>query len=347
VSAARRDSVQPSRMVRQVERACRCGVNANLGNTSAELPPATLVVDPGTPAERDVAIYDRLFVGRECAGVDESRRLLIDDPSASRNHLEIRVDRDQGVAYVIDMSTNGTRLNGIRVERGVPVMLAAGDVLAVGIVRLEFRSDSLRGNDSHSLRATTALVTNAEFVMVVGDIVGFSTSSHGTPNRLVMQSLEMLLREFRALLSKYKGTLSNFVGDAFFAIWELGFDERTPQLAFDFVIDAVHAVEKLAPTLPLRSVDGGPLRMGWGVAHGDAAISTMMGVLLNIVGDATTLAFRLSEIAARNGRSEVLVTDAFYSEVAELYPFEDVGYVHLKGRPDPELVHGLRLPRVV
>jgi class 3 adenylate cyclase len=246
---------------------------------------------------------------------------------------------------VIDTSTNGTRLNGVRIERSVPTMLEPGDVLSIGVVRLEFRSESLGKNDARSLRETTALVTNAEFVMVVGDIVSFSTSSHSTPNRLVMQSLETLLREFRALLKNYKGTLSNFVGDAFLAIWELGFDERAPQLAFDFVIEAVHRVAELAPTLPLRSIDGGPLRMGWGVAHGDAAVSTMTGVLLNVIGDATTLAFRLSELAAREGRSEVLVADGLYTEVADLYPFEDVQYVRIKGRPISEPVHGLRVPR--
>jgi adenylate cyclase len=243
------------------------------------------------------------------------------------------------------MSTNGTRLNGVRIERGMPIMLEAGDVITVGVVRFEFRSESLRKRELRNMRETTALVTNTEFVMVVGDIVGFSTSSHGTPNRLVMQTLETLLREFRMLLSSYKGMLSNFVGDAFFAIWELAFDEGTPQLALDFVIEAVERVAELAPALPLRSGDGGPLRMGWGVAHGDAAVSTMMGALLNIVGDATTLAFRLSEIAARDGRSDVLVADEFYSKVATKYPFEAMEYVRVKGRPDPEPVHGVRLPR--
>lgn len=287
-----------------------------------------------------------MFVGRECSGVDEHRRLLIQDARASRNHLEIRVDVDHGVAYVIDTSTNGTRLNGIRIERGLPIMLEPGDVLTVGVVQLEFRSPSLRKQDIRSSRATTGLVTSAHFVMVVGDIVGFSTSSRTTPSRLVMTSLETLLKEFRLLLGKYRGTLSNFVGDAFFAIWELGVDPNTPRNALDFVVAASQRMTELAPALPMRSADGEPLRMGWGVAHGDAAVSSMMGVLLGVVGDATNLAFRLSALAGREGHNEVLVADSFYTEVASQYPFEEVEYVRVKGWQEPQAVHGLRPPRV-
>ena len=313
--------------------------------TFAREPPATLVVNPGTNGAREVAIHDRLFVGRECSGVDEQRRLLVDDAGASRNHLEIRIDAQHGVAYVIDTSTNGTRLNGVRIERSVPLMLEPGDVLTVGVVRLEFRSHSLQKHEVRSSRQTTGLVTDAHYVMVVGDIVGFSTSSHSTPSRLVIQSLETLLSELRTLLAKYRGTLSNFVGDAFFAIWELGLDHNAPQLALDFVIAAGERVTELAPTLPLRSGNGEPLRMGWGVAQGEAAVSTMTGVLLGVVGDATNLAFRLSGLAGREGRSEVLVADSCYTTVAAEYPFEAVEYVHVKGWPAPEAVHGLRLPR--
>ena len=109
---------------------------------------------------------------------------------------------------------------------GVPTALRPGDRITVGLVQLQFRSDALLKNEMQSSRQTTGQVANGDFVMVVGDIVGFSTSSHGTPSRLVMESLESLLREFRTLLTGFHGTLSNFVGDAFFAIWELGFEDR-------------------------------------------------------------------------------------------------------------------------
>ena len=273
--------------------------------------------------------------------MDESRRLLIDDPRASRDHLEIHVDPERGVAYVIDSSTNGTRLNGVRIERAVPVILESGDVLSVGVVPLEFHSEMLSNPDAPGRRTTTQL-TDANFVMVVGDIVDFSSSSHVTPSRLVMESLETLLRELRTLLVDYHGTLSNFVGDAFFSVWELDPDGRAAELALDFVIAAAERVAQVAPSLPLRTEDGLPIRMGWGAAHGEAAIGALTGVLLGVVGDATNLAFRLSGIAAREGHYEILVADALCELVADRYPFEELERVHVKGRPAAEPVRGLR-----
>jgi adenylate cyclase len=307
-------------------------------------PYATLVANPDSSDAREVAIFDRLFVGREVSGVEEHQRLVIDDLMVSRNHLEIRVEPEHAIAYVVDTSTNGTRLNGVRIERGVPTALRPGDRITVGLVQLQFRSEALLNQHMQSSRQTTGQVASGDFVMVVGDIVGFSTSSHTTPSRLVMESLESLLREFRTLLTGFHGTLSNFVGDAFFAIWELGFEERAAFLALDFVAAAADRVSEVAPSLALRAADGEPLRVGWGVAQGDAAVSTLTGVLLGVVGDATNLAFRLSGIAARSGHSEVLVADSLYELVADDYPFEAVEYVNVKGRPEAEAVHGLRVP---
>ncbi len=54
----------------------------------------------------------RLFVGRECAGIRASRRLVIPDPEISRTHLEIRLHAEADQAFVIDTSSNGTLLNG-------------------------------------------------------------------------------------------------------------------------------------------------------------------------------------------------------------------------------------------
>src|ERR1700691_4215304 len=100
----------------------------------------TIVVDPGTPGEAVRPLVDRLFVGRECPGIDDTRRILVtDDPAVSRNHLEIRVDAGTSSVVVVDTSSNGTRINGIRIERSVGVPLGPGDKIQVGSDVLEFR----------------------------------------------------------------------------------------------------------------------------------------------------------------------------------------------------------------
>ena len=305
--------------------------------------PARLILNPGTSDAKEVAIRDLLFIGRECAGMPEHQRLVIDDPGVSRNHLEIRV-RERGLAYVIDTSSNGTRVNGIRIERAVPTTLRSGDRLTVGNFELEFQSTSPLVDEPFTSFQTIRSVTNADFVMVVADIVGFSAASHATPSRLVMESLDLLLAEFRTLLSRYRGTLSNYVGDAFFAVWELDSVPNAPELAIEFIVAAAQRLDEVAQRMALRGVDDQTLRLGWGVAHGDAAVSSLTGVLLGVVGDAANLAFRLAGLAARQGRSDVLVTEEFYQAAVQRFVFGEPEWVEVKGWHDAVEVRGLRLP---
>ena len=51
--------------------------------------PGTLVIAPDTEKERSTPVYDWLVVGRECPGVDERHRLLVEDPTISRTHLDL------------------------------------------------------------------------------------------------------------------------------------------------------------------------------------------------------------------------------------------------------------------
>ena len=107
---------------------------------AGEAVPAMLVMVPDGAEERSTPIYDWLVVGRHCVGIDERHRLLIDDPAVSRAHLELRLDFDRDQAWLTDFSTNGTRLNGQRIERSIPVRIKPGDRIRLGPAELEFRS---------------------------------------------------------------------------------------------------------------------------------------------------------------------------------------------------------------
>ena len=105
---------------------------------------AFVAVDPGTDREVVVPVNERLVVGRECAGVAEGERLLVRDESVSRKHLEISLDVPGDRAWVVDISSNGTLLNGSTMAHLIPVPLRSGDQLTLGSVRLEFRSERFR-----------------------------------------------------------------------------------------------------------------------------------------------------------------------------------------------------------
>jgi len=179
-----------------------------------------LIVDDGGP-QRSVPIFDQMFVGRECVGINESRRLVIRDPEISRNHLEIRLDAVSDQAFVIDISTNGTLVNGIRLERAVPLPIKPGDEIRIGDVAMTFRSQRFTGVDTGDLPGLTRTrISQAAMVMVVGDIINYSTISEVTDEGVIAQSLHTLWHEVGGVLQAHRGTLNHYAGDAIFAIWE-------------------------------------------------------------------------------------------------------------------------------
>jgi adenylate cyclase len=188
--------------------------------------PAVLVVSPDDADQQLVPVYDRMVIGRVCAGVDEGQRLLIDDRTISRLHLEVWLDLERDEAWLTDHSTNGTRLNGRRIERLVPVQVSPGDRVLAGETVLEFRSARFGAGAGKSKRAahdgtTTVLhVAVNQMVMVVGDVVSFSTIAETTDDRVLLENIERLFTMLRQILLRHHGTLSNFAGDAFFATWE-------------------------------------------------------------------------------------------------------------------------------
>jgi class 3 adenylate cyclase len=294
--------------------------------------PAVLVVSPDRPEERSTPVHDWLVVGRECAGVDDRHRLLVEDPAVSRTHLEVRLDFDTDEAWLTDHSTNGTRLNGQRIERSVSVRIKPGDRVRLGRVELQFRSRRFAAPSGKARLETMREINVAEMVMVVGDILSFSTIAETTDDRLLLENVDRLYAELRRLLARHRGTLSNYVGDAFFATWEAAEATDAAGAAVAFAVEAAETVPRIAAGLELRDPGGGPLRMGWGIACGPAAVSLLTGMLVTVLGDATNVAFRLSGLAGRDGRPAVLVTDAVRRSTSAGFAFSPLPAVQVKGR---------------
>jgi adenylate cyclase len=300
--------------------------------------PAVLVTAPDSADQRSTPVHDWLMVGRECPGVDERHRLLVDDPVVSRTHLELRLDFETDQAWLTDHSTNGTRLNGRRIERSVPVRISPGDRVRLGQAELQFRSARFTAQPGPGTRPairerkTAREINVLEMVMVVGDIVSFSTIAENTSDLVLLENVDRLYAELRQILSRHHGTLSNYVGDAFFATWETAAVPDAARAAVAFAVEAAETVPRIAPGLDLRDPGGGPVRMGWGVAAGTAAVSQLTGMLVTVLGDATNVAFRLSGIAGRTGRPDVLVTDAVYRATAAGFAFTPPSAIEVKGR---------------
>ncbi len=307
------------------------------GGGRPDEPLGYLVMGDGSP-ERSVPIFDQLFVGRECAGISESRRLVIADPEISRTHLEIRLDAEGDQAFVIDTSTNGTLLNGMRLERAVPQPIRAGDEIRIGDMVLTFRSQRFTAASGIAQGLTRTRISRAAMVMVVGDIVNYSTISQVTDEQVIAQSLHTLWNQVGGVLRAHHGTLNHYAGDAIFAIWEASRFTDAAERAIDFALAADRLVEELGPTLPLRGPDGAPIRMGWGVVVGMVALAAMTRSVEAVIGDSTNVAFRLAGLAGRDGRAPVMATRGVRRTVEAHFTWGEGEDVEIKGRHGMETV---------
>jgi adenylate cyclase len=301
-----------------------------------EEPQAHLIVRAEDGAQI-VPIFDQLFVGRACAGIAEQRRLVIDDPGISRNHLEIRLDPATDQAFIIDTSTNGTLLNGTRLERAVLVPIRPNDQIRIGDIVLRFRSDRFNTIRESTTDYTMTRITEETMVMVVGDITNYSTISEVTDNKVIAESLNFLWHELRRVLRDHHGTLNHYAGDAMYAVWGLRELPHANELAIDFALAANHTVEQIAPQIPLREPDGSPIRMGWAVVQGRAALAAMSRTVEAVIGDATNVAFRLAGIAGRGGRAAVMTTAAVHLATESRYAWGPPEEVAIKGRSGTEV----------
>lgn len=301
--------------------------------------PALLVVAPGTAAERVVPIPDRIFVGRQCPGIEPERRVLIEDSAVSRTHLEIRLDLERDQAYVIDTSTNGSYLNGSRLGRALAEIIRPGDRITVGDTLLEFRSEGFAGEALDDTGSTRSAITQSTMMMVVGDITNYSTISQVTDGEVVASSLQALYGELTTVLTQRRGTLSSYAGDALYAVWELKHIPDGNALAVDFALAAHERLGEVAHQLPLRGPDGAPVRMGWGVVRGPGTVIGLPHSAVSVLGDATNLAFRLSGIAGRDGHAPVMVTEAARAAVADRFVWGAPVRVPTKGRSGEETVY--------
>lgn len=297
-----------------------------------------LIVDQDG-SQRNVPIFDQMFVGRECAGIHESRRLVIADPEISRNHLEIRLDAVADQAFVIDISTNGTLLNGMRLERAVPRPIRPGDEIRIADVTMTFNSQRFTAIDQVGLPGVTRTrISQSAMVLVVGDIINYSTISEVTDDQVIAQSLHTLWHEIGQVLQAHKGTLNHYAGDAIFAIWEASRFPDAGERAINFALASNQLVDELAPQLPLRSPDGSPIQMGWGVVVGTVALAAMTRSVEAVIGDSTNVAFRLAGLSGRQGRASVMATTGVRRTVEAHFHWGEGEQVELKGRRGKETV---------
>ena len=287
-----------------------------------------------------MALPGRFFVGRTCDGVEPASRHVVDDPEVSRNHLELRIVGARRHVVALDLSTNGTRLNGALLERAVPTPVRHADRLTLGHVEIEVLGApelAAEQADKSTLRRGYADVT----ALVAGDVIGFTAMSQEVESDALIEMVERLFALMRPLLSAHGGTLGHYAGDAFLGVWTAEDEGANARSAVRFALAADAAVRQAAPPLPLAG-SGEAVRMGWGVTLGPTAITSMSGPLITVLGDTVNLAFRVADIAGREGRPGVLASRVIRDLAPDEAEYGAGAAYEVKGRSGSELLHAVR-----
>ena len=180
--------------------------------------------------------------------------------------------------------------------------------------------------------------------MIVGDLINFSTVSEQADQQVLVRDVHHLYTRLRELLAQHRGTLVDYVGDAFFASWELDVDPEAAVNALRFALAADELASECTAGFELRYADGTPLRMGWGATMGPVVMQLMPGSVVMVLGDAVNLGFRISSIAGREGRPNILATESVRQAADGAFSFGDPETVTVKGRVGIETIYGVSAP---
>jgi adenylate cyclase len=294
---------------------------------------------------RRLDIVDRVFIGRTCMGIDDTRRIILKHPAVSRDHVEISLTGAKPVLR--DLSKNGTWVNNVRLAAGSTKPLEDGDVVGLGQTQIHLRCPYRQVVENEEMESSQTLVRPREVIVtnVVADVRGFCSISQMEESYRVYELMKEIIQTFCAIVNDHKGTVKDYTGDEVYAFWEHGRYLSKEQA----VAACLTAVEQAQTVAQIRAKLSGvnpaveSLRLGWGITTGKVTMSHYGWRVtdLTLVGDSTNSAFRLSSMANKQLMSEIVMCSQTAELVGESLPTDDLGLVTLRGRYGQEHVYGI------
>lgn len=293
---------------------------------------------------RHLEVVDKIFIGRGCRGIEESKRIIVEGPRVSRDHAIISTT---GLGLQItDMSKNGVWVNDVRMASGSSQGLKDGDVIGVGDAVICVRCPGLTLDDEDMERTRSGPI---EMIVtsLVADVRGFSALSQRENSSQVYALMKDIFGTFTTIVRDFKGTIKDYVGDAVYAFWDHGFELRKEQalLACRAALKQLQALDQMgSSTLSGRYPAPEGLPMGWGITTGKVTMAhySSRAADLALVGDATNLAFRLSGMANKDLSSPIAMCSQTADLVQDTLSLVDLGFFAVRGRAGQEHLYGIR-----
>ncbi len=292
-------------------------------------------------------IFDKVFIGRSCKGVDPQKRILVNHEQVSRDHAVI--SREAENLQITDMSKNGTWINGTRMAAGASGNLVDGDTVSLGDFTCQVvYPDNMTAVKDMEVFTDYTMVTPAEVLVtnLVADVRQFTTFSQANASSDVYALMKEIFDTFSTIITRFSGTIKDYAGDAVYAFWDHGVDPTASQavLACQAAIEQTRTTEKIRAKLSDKNIEVENLRLGWGITTGRVTLSHFgsRAADLALVGDCTNLAFRFSGLANNEFPEQILICSQTAELVRDQLSINDLGDIPIKGRQGREPVFALR-----
>ena len=292
---------------------------------------------------RRVGVTDKVFIGRSCAGIEKDKRIIVKDPTVSRDHAIFSLDRSQ--FQITDMSKNGVLVNGVRVTPGSTRHLNDGDIVTVGNQRIAVRyacATAMNGDTESTQAGPVEMIVTT----LVADVRGFSGISQREDSTQIYAFMKDVFASLTAVVHDFKGTIKDYVGDAVYAFWSHGMALQHEQalLACNAALQQLRVIQDMASRADFDSqITGQDLAMGWGVTTGKVTIAHYSPRVadLALVGDTTNLAFRLSGMANKELKNAIVICSQTADLVRHVLSPVDLGHFSVRGRSGQEHIFGI------
>jgi class 3 adenylate cyclase len=288
-------------------------------------------------------IIDRIFIGRVCQGVAAQKRIILDSPSASRDHAVI--DRTAAHLRISDTSKNGTWVNGVRMTAGSAQDLADGDVIRIGEFSLRVcYPEHVSTGSGKGPQTEMTIVTPAEMMVtnLVADVRKFTNFFQNHASSDVFDVMKEIFDDFSAIVNEFKGTIKDYAGDAVYAFWEHQVESPQKQaaLACQAAVRQMQHLDTILAKLATKHSGFDTIKMGWGISTGSVTISHYGSRLADmaLVGECINLASRLSDIANKKLPAQIIICSQTAALVRNDLMLKDLGEISIRGFQGKERV---------
>jgi adenylate cyclase len=178
--------------------------------------------------------------------------------------------------------------------------------------------------------------------VMFSDIRDFTSLSEGlTPDDLV-NLLNQYLTVMTDILFRNLGTLDKYIGDAIMAFWGSPYPQQDH--AYGACCCALEMIASLEELNRKWAEQGRrPIAIGIGLNTGPVNVGNMGSnkrLSWTVMGDNVNLASRL-EGMTKQYRSQVIISESTYSQVADQFVAREVDRIRVKGKKQPVVIYQL------